>query len=1028
MARDKWVVSYSWSYEPQYAWPLDARMKCETKADLTLQSTREANDNNVYVHPWMMVAVYNDADPENNWIYVLLDYDYTDINNWKFIWSSVDSKEYKDFIVRRWQETWAELLDDNIYTLQLNKYDSTAPAVTYYRNDWSTYSSTTTWRIHWRIYSNWYVFWWTRSLPARLVRIPVDKPEDWDQITLPDDDEHWFLEDFAIDERTWKIYWVTSDVSYSHQTWIIEIDPKSQTLNYVDWLKLDMNWSSSWFPTVFCKDWYLYVWVWTQDSKLYKIEIDTKTIIWNVQIGSWYNARMHSINSDWEYLFVTCTSDNAKIVRLDFDLNILEQRTFNDVWFTDEFVIWWDYLYVWVDTANYWHAISVWDTLRRVNKLDFNDVYTYHFDDALNNVPIYEVRFVDKYVVVVYNTSPSRLFFINPETNEVFEKQINVDYINSITTDWYYTLMSNRVEWTWTFIRTWNLKKTKVLDEYIDNKVINIQADNWLHNDSWTIKLGWNLIENTNINLNGNNFVINNWGQDWWLYLQDMGFKSSVLSGDFTQIVWTQAIAIWAGDYVNYAYWIIWYFQQDPTTNKWMFNIKPNDSSVNAWMKIFDDWMAEFITPINWVTLTNEPDWTVNNAVATVWFIKWILNTLEWGVKTPDWFATTSTWDYPTDYKWTWEVNEWDTFVITDITNWTTVWWQTVNVWDFLIAKIDNPWNTDSNWLIVESNRDQATETILWVARIATQAEVDAWTDDTTIVTPLKLKTRWTTNISLARNWLTKTWQYIELWGNLIQDTTISSTDDKFVISTTQNTDDSVDPWYAKWWLHLENTYNWDSYQRWGKIWNTWLMYDYSAWPYDDYVTWFSMVEDSDASSVPVFNPNNDTNYYVDGDWISLFLTRFFFQVYNNRWWTFRYRAFINAHDIIFENNDVKLTPDEIKPSSVSYPTKYARTYNNINRFEADTNHIPNVWYVQQKVNSAINSAKTDETDLTADVAAWNVVMTLSNTPLLNSNIKVYVNWLRQKWADFSVDTNTWDVTTNIDLQNWDNIIIDYYA
>ena len=58
-----------------------------------------------------------------------------------------------------------------------------------------------------------------------------------------------------------------------------------------------------------------------------------------------------------------------------------------------------------------------------------------------------------------------------------------------------------------------------------------------------------------------------------------------------------------------------------------------------------------------------------------------------------------------------------------------------------LIAKSDTPGNVDSEWVVVESNRDQATETFLGVAKIATQALTDAGVDDLTYITPLKLST-----------------------------------------------------------------------------------------------------------------------------------------------------------------------------------------------------------------------------------------------------------------------------------------------
>lgn len=65
---------------------------------------------------------------------------------------------------------------------------------------------------------------------------------------------------------------------------------------------------------------------------------------------------------------------------------------------------------------------------------------------------------------------------------------------------------------------------------------------------------------------------------------------------------------------------------------------------------------------------------------------------------------------------------------------------RTVNVEDLLIALVDTPGQTDGNWMVAESNRDQATETVLGVAKIATQALVNAGVNDTDFVTPLKLK------------------------------------------------------------------------------------------------------------------------------------------------------------------------------------------------------------------------------------------------------------------------------------------------
>lgn len=64
------------------------------------------------------------------------------------------------------------------------------------------------------------------------------------------------------------------------------------------------------------------------------------------------------------------------------------------------------------------------------------------------------------------------------------------------------------------------------------------------------------------------------------------------------------------------------------------------------------------------------------------------------------------------------------------------------NVGDVIIAKIDSASTTlASDWIQLEVNRDQATESVLGVSRIATQTEVNTGTNDTAYVTPLKLIT-----------------------------------------------------------------------------------------------------------------------------------------------------------------------------------------------------------------------------------------------------------------------------------------------
>ena len=67
---------------------------------------------------------------------------------------------------------------------------------------------------------------------------------------------------------------------------------------------------------------------------------------------------------------------------------------------------------------------------------------------------------------------------------------------------------------------------------------------------------------------------------------------------------------------------------------------------------------------------------------------------------------------------------------------------ESFNIGDMIVAKINSAsTSSKADWIRLEVNRDQATETVLGLAEIATQAETDAGTDDQRIVTPFKLKT-----------------------------------------------------------------------------------------------------------------------------------------------------------------------------------------------------------------------------------------------------------------------------------------------
>jgi hypothetical protein len=66
-----------------------------------------------------------------------------------------------------------------------------------------------------------------------------------------------------------------------------------------------------------------------------------------------------------------------------------------------------------------------------------------------------------------------------------------------------------------------------------------------------------------------------------------------------------------------------------------------------------------------------------------------------------------------------------------------------VEAGDMLIAEVDSA-NTEAEWTIVNKNIGAATESVPGIAEIATQTEVTTGTDDTTIITPLKLKNEFT--------------------------------------------------------------------------------------------------------------------------------------------------------------------------------------------------------------------------------------------------------------------------------------------
>ena len=99
-------------------------------------------------------------------------------------------------------------------------------------------------------------------------------------------------------------------------------------------------------------------------------------------------------------------------------------------------------------------------------------------------------------------------------------------------------------------------------------------------------------------------------------------------------------------------------------------------------------------------------------------------------------FAAGSATDFPTGSGGTKKGDYWY------VTSAGTVHGVTLNVGDVLVAKIDNASTTlSTDWIFLESNRDQATTTILGVVRLATTAEAQGLTESSAVLTPAALAT-----------------------------------------------------------------------------------------------------------------------------------------------------------------------------------------------------------------------------------------------------------------------------------------------
>lgn len=127
------------------------------------------------------------------------------------------------------------------------------------------------------------------------------------------------------------------------------------------------------------------------------------------------------------------------------------------------------------------------------------------------------------------------------------------------------------------------------------------------------------------------------------------------------------------------------------------------------------------------------------NDAATKEYVDGVVDTV---LKSPDSFITTASAEYPSDYKGSGGVNEGDSFYVTDVSAGQSVGSYTVQVGDMFVSKIDNPGNTDSNWIYLSSKREVATTSTNGIIRIATQSEVDAGTDTFATVSSATLSSK----------------------------------------------------------------------------------------------------------------------------------------------------------------------------------------------------------------------------------------------------------------------------------------------
>ena len=138
MSRQQGLFPISGNFETRIAAPLDPRLVANTISNLTDIEYWKSGDNNVYLYKGIAVSVWNDI-PDNNGIYILIDNDYTNFNNWLRVSGSGGLVKFDDsdtISFTQSGETYSAFINtDSITVSNLKTVDGSATASYLLSND-----------------------------------------------------------------------------------------------------------------------------------------------------------------------------------------------------------------------------------------------------------------------------------------------------------------------------------------------------------------------------------------------------------------------------------------------------------------------------------------------------------------------------------------------------------------------------------------------------------------------------------------------------------------------------------------------------------------------------------------------------------------------------------------------------------------------------------------------------------------------------------------------------------------------------